>query len=34
MGIVRTKLVLANPVKPALSSIEVESLVDTGAMHL
>jgi len=34
MGGVRTKLILANPVKPELSSIEVESLVDTGAMHL
>ncbi len=34
MGIVRTKLVLANPVKPSLSPIEVEALVDTGAMHL
>ncbi len=34
MGIVRAKLILANPVKPELSSIEVESLVDTGAMHL
>jgi len=34
MGIVRTKLTLANPVKPELSSIEVESLADTGAMHL
>lgn len=34
MGIVRTKLILANPVKPELSSIEVESLVDTEAMHL
>lgn len=34
MGIVRTKLVLANPVKPSLSPIEVAALVDTGAMHL
>lgn len=34
MGIVRTKLVLANPVKPSLSPIEVGALVDTGAMHL
>ncbi len=30
MGIIR----LANPVNPELSSIEVESLVDSGAMHL
>lgn len=34
MGIVRTKLTLANPVKPELSAIDVESLADTGAMHL
>ena len=34
MGIVRTKLILANPVKPGLSPIEAEALVDTGAMHL
>jgi len=29
-----TLLILANPVKPGLSPIEVESLVDTGAVHL
>lgn len=34
MGIVRTKLKLVNPVRPELSPIEVESLADTGAMHL
>jgi clan AA aspartic protease len=34
MGIVRTKLVLKNPVKPDLASIDVDALADTGAMHL
>lgn len=34
MGIVRTFLTLANPVKPELAALEIESLVDTGAMHL
>lgn len=34
MGIVRTKLVLANPLKPDLPPIEAESLVDIGVMHL
>jgi clan AA aspartic protease len=34
MGITYTKLVLANPVKKDLTSIEVKALADTGAMHL
>jgi clan AA aspartic protease len=34
MGIIRTKLSLANPKHSELAPIEVEALVDTGAMHL
>lgn len=34
MGTVRTLLKIANPVKPELAALEIESLVDTGAMHL
>ncbi len=35
MGIIRTKLILNNPVSAkALSPIEVNALVDTGAVHL
>lgn len=34
MGLVRTKLLLANPKRADLSSIEVDALVDTGAVHL
>jgi len=35
MGIIRTKLTLNNPVSAkALSPIEVNALVDTGAVHL
>lgn len=34
MGLVFTSLTLNNPVKPELKSIEVNSLVDTGALHL
>jgi len=34
MGKVRTRLVLANPLKPGLSPIEVEAFVDIGVMHL
>jgi clan AA aspartic protease len=34
MGIVRTKILLANPKRPEFGPIEVNALVDTGAMHL
>jgi clan AA aspartic protease len=34
MGLVRTTLTLANPKRPDLAPIEVEALVDTGAVHL
>ena len=34
MGLVRTTLTLANPKRPDLDPIEVEALVDTGAVHL
>ncbi len=34
MGLVRTKLTLTNPKRSDLAPMEVEALVDTGAMHL
>ena len=34
MGLVRTKLSLTNPKRSDLMPIEVEALVDTGAVHL
>ena len=34
MGIARTLLVLSNPTRPELASIEVTALADTGALHL
>ena len=34
MGLVRTTLTLANPKRPDLAPLEVEALVDTGAVHL
>jgi len=34
MGLVRTTLTLANPKRPDLAPVEVEALVDTGAVHL
>jgi clan AA aspartic protease len=34
MGITRTTLTLANPIRRELESIEVIALADTGAMHL
>ena len=34
MGLVRTKLTLANPKRLDLAPVEVEALVDTGAVHL
>lgn len=34
MGLVRTKVTLANPKRSDLSPIEVDALVDTAAIHL
>jgi len=34
MGLIYTKLVLVNPIKPQLRSIEVNALADSGALHL
>jgi len=34
MGLVRTKISLGNPKRPDLVPIEVDALVDTGALHL
>ena len=34
MGLVRTKLQISNPRRSDLEAIEVEALVDTGALHL
>lgn len=34
MGLVRTKLQISNPRRSDLQAIEVEALVDTGALHL
>jgi hypothetical protein len=34
MGLVYTKLTFQNPVKPGIASMEVNSLVDTGSLHL
>ncbi len=34
MGLVDTKVVLKNPRKPELESVEVEALADSGAVHL
>ncbi len=34
MGLVKTNIKLSNPRYPNLDSITVESLVDTGALHL
>src|SRR5436190_864544 len=34
MGVIYTKIELANPVNPALEKMEVTALVDTGAVHL
>ena len=34
MGIVRSKIVLKNPKQHELKEIEVDALVDTGALHL
>ena len=34
MGLVNSKLLLKNPRKPDLESVEVDALADTGAVHL
>ena len=34
MGLVRTRLSLTSPKRSDLSPVEVEALVDTGAVHL
>jgi clan AA aspartic protease len=34
MGLVNAKILLKNPRKPELETIEVEALVDSGALHL
>ena len=34
MGLIKAKLILANPRNPALDPIEVQALADTGALHL
>jgi clan AA aspartic protease len=34
MGLVTTKIILKNPRKPELQSIETAALADTGALHL
>ena len=34
MGLVNAKVVLRNPRKPELASVEVDSLADSGAVHL
>jgi len=34
MGLLHTKLTLANPARPELSDLKTEALVDTGALHL
>ena len=34
MGLVNAKILLKNPRKPELEPIEVEALVDSGALHL
>ncbi len=34
MGLIYSKLILANPRKPELRSIEVNALADSGALHL
>ena len=34
MGVANTKVLLKNPRKPELESVEVEALADSGAVHL
>jgi clan AA aspartic protease len=34
MGLVTAKVLIENPRKPALRGVEVETLVDSGAVHL
>lgn len=34
MGIIRTEVILSNPVRTALAPVSVQALVDTGSVHL
>ncbi len=34
MGLINTKIVLKNPIRPELSPVEIDALADTGAVHL
>jgi clan AA aspartic protease len=34
MGLVAAKVILENPQKPSLKGVEVDTLVDSGAVHL
>lgn len=34
MGLVRAKITLSNPRRPAIAPLEVDALVDSGATHL
>ena len=34
MGLITTKITLSNPLDTRLASLEIEALVDTGALHL
>ncbi|MDR4499512.1 MAG: clan AA aspartic protease [Candidatus Scalindua sp.] len=34
MGLINSKIILINPRKPDLESIEIDALADTGAVHL
>ena len=34
MGLIRTPLTLTNPRRPDLDAVEVDALVDSGALHL
>ncbi len=34
MGLVNSKVILINPRKPDLESVEIDALADTGAVHL
>ena len=34
MGLVNAKIILINPRKPDLESVEIDALADTGAVHL
>ena len=34
MGLVNAKVILTNPRKPDLESVEIDALADTGSVHL